>query len=98
MPEVNCSCSGETKDFENEESLTCVPPKDIIVFGKYHIERDYRDDLYSEFPHYTVEEIVGSYIGENTLFPSYDAWLRKKNGDFDMDIESSDSDSDSDSD
>ena len=104
MPEVHCPCCGETKDFENEESLTCVPPKDVLVFGRYHIEIDYREALYNEYPQYTVEEIVGSYIGENHLFPSYDDWIRKKNGDFDMDIESeeegsgSDSDSDSDSD
>ena len=106
MPEVLCTC-GEYHDFSVEECLTCVPPKDVLLFGDYQIPYDYREELFNECPFYTVEEIVGSFIGENPYFPSYDEWYDKKNNltyeqysdsDNDSDNDNSDSDSDNDSD
>jgi hypothetical protein len=97
MPEVLCTC-GEYHDFSVEECLTCIPPREILIFGEYEIPSDYREELFIECPSYTVEEIVGSFIGENPYFLSYDEWYDKKNNlTYNQYSDSSDSDSDSDS-
>ena len=70
---VLCTC-GEYHDFEQEECSMCIPPKEVLIFGSYHIDSVYREELYNECPFYTTEEIVGSYIGENPNYPSYDIW------------------------
>ena len=98
MSEVLCTC-GEFHDFSIEEGLTCVPPREVLIFGEYVIPSDYREALFIECPFYTVEEIVGSFIGENPYFLSYDEWYDKKNNltyeqYTDSDNDSSDSDND----
>lgn len=79
------TCGKDAHDFENEEIMDCVPPKHILRFGQYEIDKDYRDALYKHCPIYTAEEVVGSYLGYNPHFPSQDYWLAEKNGELDDD-------------
>jgi hypothetical protein len=74
---VLCNC-GEYHDFEEEECSMCIPPKEVLVFGHYHIDLTYREELYTEYPYYNVEEIVGTFMGENHNFPSYNEWISKR--------------------
>lgn len=69
------TCGKDAHDFEKEEVLDCIPPRDILKFGQHQINRDYREALYKEFPFYTAEEVVGSYLGHNPNFPSENEWL-----------------------
>ena len=69
------SCGKNQHDFVNEEILNCVPPRDVLIFGQNEINREYREVLFKKFPNYTVEEILGSFFGENPYFPSQNDWL-----------------------
>lgn len=62
----------EEDSFEYFES---VPPPEKCDFGDYQIDPRYRAELYRNFPDYTGEEIVGSYLGHNPNFPSQREWL-----------------------
>jgi len=77
------SCREKAHDFENEEALNCVPPKETLKFGQYEINNEYRKALYKEFPFYTSEEVVGSYLGSNSSFPSQEVWIERQNENFD---------------
>ncbi len=68
------TCGKKAHDFENEEVLDCVPPKDALKFGQHQIDPNYREELYKRFPFYTAEEVVGSYLGHNPHFPSQSEW------------------------
>ena len=57
------TCGKKAHDFEKEEIMDCVPPKDVLKFGEYEIDKDYRKALYDFYPFYTAEEVVGSYLG-----------------------------------
>lgn len=72
------TCGKKAHDFANEEALYCVPPKKVLQFGEYIINEKYRKALFQEFPFYTAEEIVGSYLGHNPYFPSQPEWLESK--------------------
>ena len=72
------TCGKKAHDFMKEEAMNCVPPKSVLQFGEYHIDKKYRNALYKEFPMYTSEEVVGSYLGYNPHFPSQDAWFAEK--------------------
>ncbi len=72
------SCGKNAHDFRTEEALNCVPPKDVLRFGDYEIDRSYRNALFSKFPNYTAEEIVGSFLGHNSIFPSQEEWLSEE--------------------
>ena len=72
------SCGKPAHDFEKEEAMNCVPPKSVLKFGNYEINRYYRNALYKEYPMYTSEEVVGSYLGHNPNFPSQMAWSYDK--------------------
>jgi hypothetical protein len=69
------TCGKKAHDFEKEEAMNCVPPKEVLKFGEHQIDKKYRNALYKEFPMYTSEEVVGSYLGHNPNFPSQDAWM-----------------------
>ena len=71
-----------------------VPRPEQYNFGPHKINRKYREVLYNKYPFYTIEEIVGSYLGYNPYFPSQRDWLKKSKR---MQY-NSDSDSDSDTD
>ena len=58
-----------------------VPPADQLIFGDYHIDPQYREQLYADYPYYTSEEIVGSYLGYNPYFPSEPEWFEQQNCD-----------------
>jgi hypothetical protein len=75
------TCGKDAHDFGIEEALDCVPPRDIFKFGQYIINREYREDLYKVYPFYTTEEVVGSYLGHNTSFPSEREWLDQQDED-----------------
>ena len=72
------TCGKKLHDFKTEDAYDCVPPKNVLEFGEYIIDKKYRSALYKEFPSYTSEEVVGSFLGYNTLFPSQEAWLNAK--------------------
>lgn len=71
------TCGKKAHDFEKEEALNCVPPKEVLKFGEYQIDKKYRKALYKEFPMYTSEEVVGSYLGCNPYFLSQNVWLEE---------------------
>ena len=52
-----------------------VPLPEVLTFGEYTIDARYRAALYADYPFYTVEEIVGSYLGHNPYYPSQEIWL-----------------------
>jgi hypothetical protein len=81
------TCGKKAHNFEREEVFYCVPPKSILKFGPYKIDVDYRNALYNEFPFYTTEEIVGSFLGYNPNFPSQAIWLEEKEENIDEDDE-----------
>jgi len=62
-------------DSDYEDS---IPPLNMYKFGKYEIDTDYRQELYEEYPFYTGEEIVGTYLGHNPYFPSQEEWFLNK--------------------
>jgi ribosomal protein L37E len=79
---IKClTCGKKAHNFEKEEAFDCVPPKETLKFGQYEIDKNYRDALYSEFPFYNSEEVVGSFLGHNPNFPSQDEWHNKENED-----------------
>jgi len=63
-------------DIDEEQS---IPSKDVLVFGDYHIPADYRSELYKYASFYTAEEIVGTFIGHDPVFPSYSKWNDTQN-------------------
>lgn len=72
------TCGKPAHDFEKEEALDCIPPKNVLKFGDYTIDKNYREALYKEYPHYTSEEVVGSFLGYNPYFPSQSEWRDRK--------------------
>ena len=85
------TCGKKAHDFVREEPMDCVPPRHILRFGNYVINKEYREALYVEFPFYTTEEVVGSYLGYNPHFPSEEKWLEKQEmGEDDSDYDSED--------
>lgn len=58
----------------DEEHLARVPPPEQLEFGSYVLDEEYKRKLYEEFPYYTSEEIVGTFLGHNPHFPSQVAW------------------------
>lgn len=82
------TCGKKEHDYEHEleKFWDCVPPKDILKFGEYEINKEYRDELYEKYPFYTTEEVVGSYLGHNPYFPSQeDYWSLKDSEEEDED-------------
>lgn len=77
------TCGNEAHDFTKEEILECVPPKDVLKFGHYEINKEYREALFNEHPMYDVEEVVGTYLGKNKHFSSQSAWLEEQDENFD---------------
>jgi len=69
------TCGKKAHNFEKEEALDCVPPKNVLKFGEHVIDKKYRDALYKEYPFYTSEEVVGSFLGYNPHYPSQAVWL-----------------------
>ena len=57
-----------------DQTMTQVPPPEQLEFGPYVLDEDYKRELYEEFPYYTTEEIIGSFLGYNPHFPSQVAW------------------------
>lgn len=55
-------------NYEKEKIMHCVPPKYVLKFGDYTIDKSYRNTLCKLYPFYTEEEIVGSYLGYNPYF------------------------------
>ena len=85
------SCDAIMHDFTTEEALQCVPPPYILQFRDLRINKEYRQALYDYCPYFTVEEIVGTCLGFNTIFESQYIWRRDDSSD---DIESNEDESD----
>lgn len=68
----------ESHNFESEEFLYCVPPPETLKFGNYVLSQEYKEALFDEYPFYTAEEVVGSFLGHNPYFPSQDEWEEEK--------------------
>ena len=77
------TCGKKAHNFEKEEAFECVPPRDVLRFGTYEINEAYRAALYEEFPFYTSEEVVGSFLGHNPNFPSQNVWFEEQNRNID---------------
>lgn len=75
------SCGKKAHNFEKEEAFSCIPPKDVLKFGQFEINENYRQVLYQKFPFYNTEEVVGSYLGNNPHFPSQSEWLIEQEDD-----------------
>ena len=74
-----CStCGKPAHNFEIEEAMNCIPPKEVLQFGDYIIDENYRKALFKSYPMYTCEEVVGSYLGYNPNFPDEDDWLSQQ--------------------
>lgn len=88
------SCGQRAHNFATEEAVACVPPPDVLQFGNHTIDAEYRAALYAEYPFYTAEEVVGSFLGHNPHFPSQvDFWNEQLDPSCDADWEESDSES-----
>ncbi len=72
------TCGENAHDFEKSEFLNCVPPSNVLTFGQHRIDRQYRNALYEQYPMYTSEEVVGSFLGHNPHFPSQLMWLEER--------------------
>lgn len=71
-----CSrCNKEHNSWERDEHMDCIPPANVLRFGNYVLDADYRRALPAV---YTTEEIVGSYLGHNPYFPSQEKWLAER--------------------
>ena len=68
----------ESHNFESEEFLYCVPPPKTLKFGNYVLSQEYKKALFDEYPFYTAEEVVGSFLGHNPYFPSQDEWEEER--------------------
>ena len=61
----------ETEDGEEtEDEETSIPPLNVCRFGHVTMDQEYREALYQNHPHYTAEEIVGTFLGHNPHYPS----------------------------
>ena len=69
----------------DQKYLDRVPSPKTCKFGPYQIDPKYRKEIYKRFPFYTIEEIVGSYIGYNRYFPSQEQWLNSESESDDAD-------------
>ena len=72
------SHSFESHNFEEEEFLYCVPPPETLKFGNYVLSKEYKEALFDDYPFYTAEEVVGSFLGHNPYFPSQDEWEEER--------------------
>jgi len=52
-----------------------IPSPEVLTFGTYTLDVKYREALFDEYPFYTVEEIVGTYLGHNPYYPSQEVWI-----------------------
>ena len=78
MKEKCETCGKPAHNFEKEEIMECVPPRNVLKFGEYLIDKSYREALFQENSMYTAEEVVGSYLGHNPYFPSQDEWVEQQ--------------------
>jgi hypothetical protein len=65
-------CHGRWGD---EEHLQCHAPRDCLIYGPYVLDAGYRKMLWEKHSFYTIEEVIGSYLGKNPLEPSQRDWL-----------------------
>jgi len=72
------TCGRRAHDYRKEEALQCVPPPDVLQFGDYIIDAEYRRALWSKFSFYTTEEVLGSFLGLNPYFPKQEEWLKAR--------------------
>jgi len=93
----HCNACGTVHDWMIAEHLSCVPPLNVLRFGTYNIPRAYRDALYQYAPYYCTEEVVGSFLGHNPSFSSYDDWANAQRESESEDSESESEDSESES-
>tara|TARA_R100000655_G_scaffold10222_1_gene24820 strand:+ start:1618 stop:1902 length:285 start_codon:yes stop_codon:yes gene_type:complete len=79
MDKTLCRTCGLKKHrFNKEIHLSCVPNFAVQKICGVKIPRAYRKDLFAFSDFYTGEEILGSYLGHNPLFPSYADWKKLK--------------------
>ncbi len=69
----------------DQKYLDRVPSPKTCKFGPYQIDPKYRKEIYKRFPFYTIEEIVGSYLGHNPYFQSQHDWLNSESESDDAD-------------
>ena len=71
----------QEEHYEEEEEYDIVPHPGQLRFGNIELEPEYRASLYEAHPHYTVEQIIQTYLGCNVEFPSMEEYdlVRKQN-------------------
>lgn len=62
------SCGQRAHNFDEEEALMCIPPRDVLKFGDIVIPAEYREQLYFTHPQFTTEEVVGTYLDHPDQF------------------------------
>ena len=70
------------------DDLNAIPEYDQVVFSFYNLtelethklDLKYKLAIYCKYPDYTVEEIVGTYLGHNPYFPSFEDWQEQNRG------------------
>jgi len=70
--DINCEVCNAYCDFSGThyaEKRDCIPYFHVRQFGEYTIPKGLRRRIYEKFPEYTVEHIVGTYLGVNPNFP-----------------------------
>jgi hypothetical protein len=72
--EVCETCNKRAHNFEDEEVMTCVPPRHVLTFGPHQIDMNYREKLYALHPEFNTEEILGTWMDGCSDFPSMYAW------------------------
>lgn len=68
------TCGKRKHNFQKEEAFSCVPPRNCTQFGDYVLSKKYRAVMYNKHPHWTVEEVIGAYLGYAPNFPSEEEW------------------------
>lgn len=62
-------------EYELSIQLQAVPERHVLQFGPYSLYQDYREALYNHWPEATTEEIIGTFLGFNPIFPSQQCWI-----------------------
>tara|TARA_Y100000004_G_C8716157_1_gene328089 strand:+ start:81 stop:314 length:234 start_codon:yes stop_codon:yes gene_type:complete len=64
------------------DDLNAIPDVNQVVFTFYNstsyetheLDLEYKLAIYDAHPYYTAEEIVGTHLGHNPYFPSFEEW------------------------
>src|SRR5436190_6196301 len=70
-------CKKDWND-KKQKHTTCLPPEYKLDYGRHVLSADYKAALFAQFPGYTTDEIVNTFLGYNSHFPSQSEWELEK--------------------